>query len=35
MLEVMQGYTLLRTGRNAWIRLSTDGEQIWVEVEQP
>ena len=28
------GYTLLRTDRNGWIQLSTDGEQLWVEVER-
>jgi hypothetical protein len=30
----MHGYTLLRTDRNGWIELSTDGEQMWVEVER-
>jgi competence protein ComEC len=29
----LSGYTLLRTDRNGWIHLSTDGEQLWVEVE--
>ena len=33
-LETLQGYTLLRTDRNGWIELSTDGEQMWVEVER-
>jgi hypothetical protein len=33
-LEVLQGYTLLRTDRNGWIELTTDGEQMWVEVER-
>ena len=33
-LEALQGYTLLRTDRNGWIELSTDGEQLWVEVER-
>jgi hypothetical protein len=33
-LEAVQGYTLLRTDRNGWIELSTDGEQLWVEVER-
>jgi beta-lactamase superfamily II metal-dependent hydrolase len=32
-LEALQGYNLLRTDRNGWIKLSTDGEQMWVEVE--
>jgi hypothetical protein len=34
MLETVQGYTLLRTDRNGWIELSTDGEQMWVELER-
>jgi competence protein ComEC len=33
-LEAVQGYTLLRTDRNGWIHLCTDGEQMWVEVER-
>jgi beta-lactamase superfamily II metal-dependent hydrolase len=33
-LELLQGYTLLRTDRNGWIELVTDGEQMWVEVER-
>ncbi len=28
-------YSLLRTDQNGWIQLSTDGEQLWVTVEQP
>ena len=34
-LEAVQGYTLLRTDRDCWIELITDGEQLWVEVERP
>lgn len=34
MLEAVQGYTLLRTDQNGWIELTTDGEQMWVEVEK-
>jgi hypothetical protein len=30
---LMHGYTILRTDRSGWIELSTDGEQMWVEVE--
>ncbi|UCD97934.1 MAG: ComEC/Rec2 family competence protein [Chloroflexota bacterium] len=30
----LQGYNLLRTDRNGWIGLTTDGEQVWVEVER-
>jgi beta-lactamase superfamily II metal-dependent hydrolase len=33
-LEAVQGYMLLRTDRNGWIELTTDGEQMWVEVER-
>jgi len=33
-LELLQGYTVLRTDRNGWIELSTDGKQMWVEVER-
>jgi competence protein ComEC len=33
-LELLQGYTVLRTDRNGWLELSTDGEQMWVEVER-
>jgi beta-lactamase superfamily II metal-dependent hydrolase len=33
-LEAVKGYTLLRTDRNGWIELITDGERMWVEVER-
>jgi beta-lactamase superfamily II metal-dependent hydrolase len=33
-LRAMEGYTLLRTDRDGWIELTTDGEQMWVEVER-
>jgi hypothetical protein len=33
-LEILEGYTLLRTDQNGWIELSTDGENLWVEVEK-
>jgi len=33
-LQTIQGYTLLRTDRNGWIELTTDGEMMWVEVEK-
>ncbi len=35
--EAMQaagGFNLLRTDRDGWIELSTDGERMWVEVEK-
>ena len=34
-LETIAGYPLLRTDRNGWIHLSTDGDKLWVEVERP
>ncbi len=34
VLEAVEGYTLLRTDQNGWITVSTDGEQMWVEVEK-
>ena len=33
-LATVKGYMLLRTDRNGWIELSTDGEELWVEVER-
>jgi len=33
-LEVVQGYELLGTDRNGWIEITTDGEQMRVEVEK-
>ncbi len=33
-LEAVQGYSLLRTDRNGWIELTTDGEQMWVEAKK-
>lgn len=33
-LQAVEGYQLLRTDRNGWIKLSTDGDQLWVEVEK-
>ncbi|MCS7248903.1 MAG: ComEC/Rec2 family competence protein [Anaerolineales bacterium] len=33
-LERLEGYSLLRTDRNGWIHLETDGERMWVEVER-
>ncbi|MBU2611685.1 MAG: hypothetical protein KJ606_12190 [Chloroflexi bacterium] len=34
VLDALQGITLLRTDRVGWIQVSTDGEQMWVEVER-
>jgi hypothetical protein len=30
-LEAVEGYNLVRTDRNGWIELTTDGERMWVE----
>ena len=34
VVAALDGYTVLRTDRNGWIELTTDGEQMWVEVEK-
>jgi hypothetical protein len=34
VLETQQGNGSLRIDRNGWIELTTDGEQMWVEVER-
>jgi len=33
-LEALEGFNLLRTDQNGWIELTTDGQQMWVEVER-
>jgi competence protein ComEC len=33
-LAALKGVTILRTDLNGWIRLSTDGKNLWVEVEK-
>jgi beta-lactamase superfamily II metal-dependent hydrolase len=33
-LNVLQGYNLLRTDQNGFIELTTDGTQMWVQVER-
>ncbi len=33
-LEALEGYNLLRTDINGWIEITTDGSQMWVEVER-
>ena len=33
-IQLVQGFHLLRTDRNGWIRLSTDGKALWMEVER-
>jgi hypothetical protein len=34
VLEGLAGITLLRTDRNGWLDVSTDGAGMWVEVEK-
>jgi len=34
VLEALESYNLLRTDRNGWIEILTDGKQMWVEVER-
>jgi beta-lactamase superfamily II metal-dependent hydrolase len=34
LVDLLSEKTVLRTDRNGWIDISTDGEQIWVEVER-
>ncbi|MGB8982514.1 MAG: ComEC/Rec2 family competence protein [Anaerolineales bacterium] len=34
VLELVRDYQLLRTDRNGWIEITTDGEQMWVNVER-
>jgi competence protein ComEC len=33
-LEAVKDYSLLRTDNNGWIEVTTDGEEMWVEVEK-
>jgi competence protein ComEC len=33
-IQAIQDYSVLRTDLNGWIELTTDGEQMWVEVER-
>jgi len=34
VLELVKDYQLLRTDRNGWIEITTDGERMWVNVER-
>jgi hypothetical protein len=34
ILGGLAGQNLLRTDRNGWMELTTDGEQLWVQVER-
>jgi competence protein ComEC len=33
-LDALEGYTFLRTDKNGWVQLATDGENFWVAVER-
>ncbi len=33
-IQELKGYNLVRTDQNGWIKISTDGKQMWVEVER-
>jgi competence protein ComEC len=33
-LETIKDYSLLRTDKNGWVEISTNGEQMWVNVER-
>jgi len=33
-LDALGGYSLLRTDQHGWIQISTDGQQMWVAVEE-
>jgi len=35
VLTALQGITVLRTDRQGWVELRTDGERLWIEVERP
>jgi beta-lactamase superfamily II metal-dependent hydrolase len=34
VLESVKDYELLRTDQNGWIEITSDGEQMWVNVER-
>lgn len=34
VLQSLDGYTLLRTDHHGWIQLTTDGVEMWIEVEK-
>jgi beta-lactamase superfamily II metal-dependent hydrolase len=34
VLETVKDYPLLRTDQNGWIEISTNGTQMWVNVER-
>jgi competence protein ComEC len=34
VMETLKDYELLRTDQNGWVEITTDGEQMWVNVER-
>jgi beta-lactamase superfamily II metal-dependent hydrolase len=34
VLETIKDYELLRTDQNGWVEITTDGTQLWVNVER-
>jgi len=34
VLQSLEGFSLLRTDENGWIEITTDGTQMWVNVEK-
>jgi beta-lactamase superfamily II metal-dependent hydrolase len=34
VLDSVKGYDLLRTDQNGWVEITTDGKQMWVNVER-
>lgn len=34
LLDALNGYNLLRTDREGWVEIWTDGVEMWVEVER-
>jgi competence protein ComEC len=35
VLDALTGYSLLRTDESGWIEITTNGDQMWVNVERP
>jgi beta-lactamase superfamily II metal-dependent hydrolase len=33
-MQALEDYNVLRTDRNGWIELSTNGQAMWIEVER-
>ena len=33
VIDALEGRTLLRTDRNGWIEITSDGDKLWVEAE--